>query len=144
MPAKVGTIRSGHPYVEISVSSDGKTGSKYLALIDTGFSGFVSLPAITATLLGLKPQTTSVYTLADGKPSTPIPLGYGYACVVGDSYVRGLIAFSQNVAAVVGMEFLTSCGHFLMVGSKGVILLSEKDMAAATAAMKPPPKKNPS
>jgi hypothetical protein len=135
MPPRGGLIRGGHPFVEIAVSSDGKTGTNYHALIDTGYSGFVSLPIVAASLLGLKAHTTSHYTLANGKQSEPIPHGHGFACVVGDPYVKGLIAFSQNVAAVVGVDFLTRCGHILMMSSTGVILLNEKEIEEALRKM---------
>jgi len=128
MPARGGTIRAGHPWVEISVSSDGKTGTTYPALIDTGFSGFVSLPIVAASLLGLRAHTTSHYTLANGKQSEPISHAHGFAGVVGDPYVKGLIAFSQNIATVVGVDFLTRCGHMLLLSSKGVVLLNEKEI----------------
>jgi predicted aspartyl protease len=128
MLARDGIIRRGHPFVEITVSADGKTGSKYTALIDTGYSGFVSIPLMAATLLGLKAQTTVCYELANGKQSEPIPHALGYACVEGDPFVQGLIAFSGNTSAIVGVDFLTRCGHILLMSSKGITLLNEKEM----------------
>ena len=128
MLSKGGVIKSGHPYVDVSVSADGKTGTKYPALIDTGYSGFLCIPTMAASLLGLKAQTTIHYTLANGKQSDPIPHSYGYACVEGDPYVRGLIAFSENSTALVGIDFLTRCGHILVLSSKGVALASEKEL----------------
>ncbi len=128
MPAKAGTVRNGHPFVEVSVSVDGKTGTKYTALIDTGYSGFLCIPLMAASLLGLRAHTTVHYTLANGKRSDPIPHGYGYAGLVGDPYVRGLIAFSENATAIVGIDFLTRCGHMLILSSKGILLLSEAEL----------------
>ena len=132
MPARDGVLRRGHPFVEITVSADGKTAkAKYTALIDTGYSGFVSIPLMAATMLGLRAQTTACYELANGKQSEPIPHALGYACVEGDIYVQGLIAFSGNSSAIVGVDFLTRCGHMLFMSSKGVMLLNEKEVEEA-------------
>jgi predicted aspartyl protease len=135
MPAKGGTIKFGHPFVNITVSGDGKAGSKYEALIDTGYSGFVSLPVMAASLLGLRAHTTTHYNLANGEQSDAIPLAHGYACVEGDPYVKGLIAFSGNTFPAVGVEFLTQCGHLLLMSSKGIVLLNEKEVEGMLAKM---------
>jgi predicted aspartyl protease len=121
--------------VSVSVSTDGKTGAKYDALIDTGYSGFLSLPGMAASLLGLKPHTTTHYNLANGKQSDPVPLAHGYACVEGDPYVKGLIAFSENTLPAVGVDFLTRCGHILLMSSKGIVLLNEKEIEEALTKM---------
>jgi predicted aspartyl protease len=128
--SKVGTIKGGHPYIDILVSADGKASAKYTALIDTGYSGFVSIPLMEASALGLKAQTTIQYTLADGK-TLAIPHALGHACVEGDPFVEGLIAFSENASALVGVDFLTRCGHILMMSSKGISLVNEKGLEAA-------------
>jgi predicted aspartyl protease len=137
VPAKGGVVKSGHPYVEVSVSADGKTGTKYEALIDTGYSGFLCIPVMAASLLGLKAQTTIHYTLANGKQSDPIPHAHGYACLEGDPYVRGLIAFSENSTPLVGVDFLTRCGHMLIVSSKGVVLVNEVELDALQGTAEP-------
>jgi predicted aspartyl protease len=131
MPTRAGTIKFGHPFVEITVSVDGKTGTKYEALIDTGYGGFVSLPIVAASTLGLRAHTTTRYTLANGKQSGPVPLAHGYACIEGDPFVKGLVAFSENSFPAVGMEFLTQCGHLLLLSSTGIALANEKEVLAA-------------
>jgi predicted aspartyl protease len=130
MPVKGGVIKGGHPYIDILVSADAKTSDKYPALIDTGYSGFVSIPLMAASALGLKAQTTVNYTLANGK-QLPIPHGLGYACVEGDPFVEGLIAFSENTSALVGVDFLTRCGHILLMSSTGIILVNAKEIEEA-------------
>lgn len=131
MSVKRGQVVNGHPYIEVLVSADGKTGSPFIALIDTGFSGFISVPVMTGSLLGLKAHTTAIYTLANGKPSDPIPLAFGYACLEGDEYVQGLICFGEHTSTVVGVDFLTRCGKVLMLFPKGVIMISESDLVPA-------------
>lgn len=128
MPFKSGPLRRGHPYVNISVSADGKTGQVFEALIDTGFSGFVSLPSMAAGVLGLRTHATARYALANGRVSDPVPLAYGHACLEGETYVRGLISVSEHSTPVIGMEFLSSGGKALIVGSGGVVIMDEKDL----------------
>jgi predicted aspartyl protease len=124
---KSGPLKLGHPYVNVSVSADGKTGQTYEALIDTGYSGFVSLPSMAASILGLKTHTTARYVLANGKQSDPIPLAYGYACLEGERYLRGLIAISEHSRTVIGMEFLSAAGKALVLASGGLIIIDEKE-----------------
>jgi hypothetical protein len=73
VPVRVGSLVNGHPYIEILVSPDGKKSAKQTALIDTGFSGFISIPVESAKLIGLKAHATALYTLANGKTSSPVP-----------------------------------------------------------------------
>jgi predicted aspartyl protease len=110
------------------LSADGKDSAKHTALIDTGFSGFVSVPVIAASLLSLKPHSTARYTLANGQLSNPIPHAFGYACLEGDNFVQGVICISENTSVVVGVDFLLQCGKALMLSSKGVVMLDEEDL----------------
>jgi predicted aspartyl protease len=100
----------------------------YEALIDTGFSGFVSLPSMATSMLGLRTHTTARYVLANGKVSEPVPIAYGYACLEGESYIRGLISVAEHSTPVIGMEFLSSGGKALILGSGGVVIMDEKDL----------------
>jgi predicted aspartyl protease len=132
---KTGPVVNGHPYIEILLSPDGKTRTKFTALIDTGFSGFASVPVMTASLPGLKAHATACYTLADGKVSDPVPLAYGYACIGGDKFVQGLISISEHSSTVVGVDFLTRCGKALMLTPKGVIIITETELLQALELM---------
>lgn len=132
MQVKIGKVVSGHPYIEVLVSTDQKTtGQKLTALVDTGFSGFLSVPVMTASLLGLKAHSTARYTLANGKLSDPIPLAHGYACLEGDKFVQGLFCLSENASAVVGVDFLLRCGKVLMLSPRGVVMVDEQEFIAA-------------
>jgi len=134
VPLKTGPIIQGHPHVSIQVSSDGKTGKVFLAMIDTGFSGFVSVPSAAARVLGLDARATARYTMADGRSSEPFPLAEGFACIEGEHYVNGLISVSENATTVIGMNFLRRTGKALILGSGGVVIMSESDLMAALRA----------
>lgn len=131
MRPRAGTVVNGHPYIDILISPDGKTSAKQTALIDTGFNGFVSIPAASARLMGLKAHATTLYTLANGKTSEPIPLAYGNACLEGDSFVQGLFSISEHTSPAVGMDFLIRCGKVLLVGPAGIVMLNADELKAA-------------
>lgn len=125
----------GHPYVEITVSANGSDGSgiSYQALIDTGFTGFVSLPFMAAGALKLQPHTSTTYELANGKQSDPIPLARAFACVTGDKFKAGLISISEHSGVLVGVEFLRTCGKGLLFLSTGISLIDEEELRRLTA-----------
>jgi predicted aspartyl protease len=128
---KAGTVVSGHPYIDILISPDGKKSAKQTALVDTGFSGFVSIPTASARLMGLKAHATTLYTLANGQTSEPVPLAHGYACLEGDSFVEGLFSISEHTSTVVGMDFLIRCGKVLLVGPAGIVMVNADELKAA-------------
>lgn len=104
MPVKVGSLVNGHPYIEILVSPDGKKSAKQTALVDTGFSGFISIPIESAKLMVLKAPAAALYTLANGKTSDAVPLAHGYACLEGDPFVHGLFSISEHASTVTGFS----------------------------------------
>jgi predicted aspartyl protease len=120
---------NGHPYVKIVVSADGADGSgmTFEALIDTGFTGFVSLPIIAATSLKLQPHTTATYELANGKSSDPIPLARAFACVSGDKFVAGVVSISEHVRVLVRVEFLRNCGKSLIFSSNSIGIIDDEE-----------------
>lgn len=103
-------------------------------MIDTGFSGFVSVPAATAQILGLEAHTYARYTLANGKSTEAVPLAEGFASLEEEHYVNGLISISENSPVVVGMSFLKRAGKALILISGGVILMDEKELMTALKA----------
>jgi predicted aspartyl protease len=121
VPVRAGFIVNGHPYIEILVSPDGKKSAKQTALVDTGFSGFISMPVESARLMGLRAHATALYTLANGRVSDPVPLANGYACIEGDAFARGLFSISENTSVVVGMDFLARCHKVLIVAPTSVV-----------------------
>lgn len=131
MPAKFGHLDKGHPYVKIVVSVDGvNCCAPFLALVDTGFSDFISLPVMQAAQLGLKPHTTTRYMLANGQATDPIPVAAGFACIEGDTLVRGLISISELGSPLVGVAFLQACRKGLMIAAGTVIFLPEDEIEA--------------
>ncbi|MGC1105011.1 MAG: hypothetical protein WA876_00595 [Candidatus Acidiferrales bacterium] len=121
--------QNGHPYVDIVVSADGADGSgaPFQALIDTGFTGFVSLPIIAASTLKLQPHTTARYELANGKLCEPVPLARAFACVSGDRFVAGVVSISEHARVLVGVEFLRNCGKSLIFSSDSIAVIDDEE-----------------
>ncbi len=130
MPIRVGSLVNGHPYIEILVSPDGKKIAKQTALLDTGFSGFISIPVESAKLMGLKAHATALYTLANGKTSEPVPLAHGYAGLEGDPLVQGLFSISEHASTVAGMDFLIRCGKVLAITPTGIVTMNAAEFEA--------------
>jgi predicted aspartyl protease len=96
VPVRVGSLVNGHPYIEILVSPDAEKSAKQTALVDTGFSGFISIPIESAKLMGLKAHAAALYTLANGKTSDAVPLAHGYACLEGDPLFKDCFLFQST------------------------------------------------
>lgn len=102
-------------------------------MIDTGFSGFLSLPLIKAFPLGLTLAGTTTYELADGSKS-PKLLAYGNVDHDGET-TFGLIALEANAncGPLLGMEFLRQSKKMLVVGKELVYLMDEEDIEPVPA-----------
>lgn len=78
MAVKIGFLdKAGHPHIKIRVwglSAD--FGREFEAMIDTGFSGYLSIPLVQAFPLALTLFGTTQYELADGSMS-PKLLAHG-------------------------------------------------------------------
>jgi predicted aspartyl protease len=105
---------SGCPIIEIEVSGPFGKPQKFSAMMDTGFSGFLSLPILKAFPLGLILQGTMGITLADG--STHARLTARGAVTFDTKMEVGLILLEwQNTDILIGMDFLVKFGKQLTV-----------------------------
>ncbi len=107
---------SGSPVVEIEVSGPLKNlnPAKFTAIVDTGFSGFLLLPILSAFPIGLVLHSMMSVVLADGTTQTKL------TCLGGihfdGKYEIGVVIVEwQNTDVLVGMEFLAKFGKQLVV-----------------------------
>ena len=139
MAAKTGYLdNAGHPHIKIRVwGLSDKFGQEFEAMIDTGFSGYLSLPLVRAFPLALTLFGTTQYELADGSMS-PKLLAHGSIDHEGE-ITSGLIALESNAncGPLVGMEFLRQSKKMLLLGKGGVVLLDEPP-EGITPAEEPP------
>lgn len=101
-----------------------KPGVEFEAVLDTGFSGFLSLPLIRAFPLGLPLVGTSSFTLADGSNSACLTASG--VLTVGDKSETGLVVLeTASKDALLGMDFLRTFKLALVVTREEVVLVDE-------------------
>lgn len=97
--------QNGHPIIPIKVYGFSKEiMQKFDAILDTGFSGFLSLPLVYAFKVGLILASTASFTLADGSTDHCL-LCFGGIKLNGEEQI-GLISISKGDDVLLGMEFL--------------------------------------
>jgi len=127
MGVKIGYLDNiGHPNVKVRVWGISEQFAKeFDAMIDTGFTGFLSMPLTAAFPLALTLYGTSSFTLADGTTS-PKLLGFGTVSLEGEE-AHGLIVLEPNSSGLLlGMEFFRKLNKALLVSPKnGVVLVDD-------------------
>jgi predicted aspartyl protease len=116
---------AGSPRVKISLYGYSQQLSKeFDAIVDTGFTGFLSMPMMEAFPLGLILAGTTTTILADGSQSYKLTaLGTVY---VGDEAKVGVILLNLGAGpsdVLVGMDFLRTFKKTLFVHNQVVTLL---------------------
>ena len=147
MPLQLGYLDSaGHPRLRVRVSGTHPTNVVDVeAYIDTGFTGFLTLPIVKALPLGLILLGDSEHTIADGSKLSSFAAG-GTVTVLTplEENLPGVGALgveSENAAGLIllcagptllGMEFIRSLKKHLLV-SPVVALLDEEILRQAVA-----------
>ena len=123
MKNAIGFIHSsGSPCVRVSIFGVySQLAQEFDAIIDTGFTGFVSIPLIRAFPLGLPLFGTTTVTLADG--STSVRFTAFCTVALGGEMQSGLAILEVGSEDVlVGTEFLKRFGRGLFVHEDSVVL----------------------
>jgi predicted aspartyl protease len=100
-------------------------GVEFEGVIDTGFTGFVSLPMQHAIALGLPLDSTVSVTFADGKSAVRLVAlaRVWYGGVVG---VGAVTLEPGAVDILIGMDFLRHFKLALFISEKHILLLPEE------------------
>jgi predicted aspartyl protease len=132
MVIKTGYLdKSGHPNIKVSVYGiSDQLSQEFEAMIDTGFTGFLMLPLVSAFPLGLTLMGTTNYTLADGSSSSKL-LAIGTVVYEGEKSHGVIVLESKGGSPLLGMDFLRNCNKALLVSKSGVLLVDESDIVAA-------------
>ena len=105
-PLVTGSFDSaGCPTIDIEISGPLGHKHQFTAMVDTGFSGFLLLPILSAFPVGLLLQGTMRITLADGSTQTKLTC-LGSIHFDGKEDVGVIVIEPQNTQVLVGMEFL--------------------------------------
>jgi predicted aspartyl protease len=142
MPLWTGSFnKSGSPTIKVTIAGPlPGSGQEFEAIVDTGFTGFVSMPIVQAFPLGLILAGTTSVLLADGS-TVPKLMAYGMATVEGEKKAGVILLAAGSSEILVGMEFLKTFGKVLLIhqGKQIAALADEKDVdvlfAAAAAAL---------
>ena len=125
---------TGSPTLKISVAGfSPKFFQEFEAIIDTGFTGFLSMPLTNAISLGLILWGTTTVILADGKTGFRLT-AYGTATVEGQSQGGVAIIEWNSSEVLIGMDFLRKFEKTLMIHTNRPFVLLE-DCAIVDAAM---------
>ena len=90
------------------------------AVVDTGYSGFLTLPTSVATELGLDFGGADRVTLADGSELT-FPIYY--VTVMWDGVARNIPAFAADNVPLLGMSLLDGHDLSIRVQNGGRVLI---------------------
>jgi predicted aspartyl protease len=118
----------GSPVLKISISGPLPNSSQeFEAIIDTGFTGFLSMPLLKAFPLGLLLYGTVEVTLADG--STAPKITAKGAVHMGDELQVGVVILETSMTDILlGMDFLRKFNRVLFVDqSDGTVMLIKSD-----------------
>lgn len=138
MPTWTGYFNSvGAPAIKIFIAGVFETKrTEFEATIDTGFSGFLSMPTLRAFPLGLVLYGATQLQYADG--STTVKLTALGRVSVGEELQADVIILEENSDTILaGMEFLRIFRKRLVVSpANGTVLLEDEPQAPAPAPVR--------
>ena len=128
---------SGTPVVKIRIKGAfPKSEQEFTAVVDTGFTGFVSMPMVKAFPLGLILFGSTTIVLADGA-TQPRYTALGRASLDGATWKAGLVVLeNEDVDILIGMEFIRTFDKILLVAPVAgtVSLMDMADLKPQPAA----------
>ena len=128
MPTWTGSFnKAGSPTLRFKIGGPlPNSEQEFEGIVDTGFTGFVSMPIVKAFPLGLLLAGTTSVTLADGQ-SAPNLTATGIVKIGGQSEVGVVILQGSSADILLGMDFLAKFGRVLFIHpNKGVAALMDQ------------------
>lgn len=116
--------KSGSPALTITIKGPFGEGVEFDAILDTGFTGFISMPLLRALPLGLILYGTTSVELADGSKDMKLT-ARGMASVEGEEEVGVVILEPSSNDVLIGMAFLRLFQKALFVTQDTVWLVDE-------------------
>ncbi|MGA3162358.1 MAG: hypothetical protein ABSC77_14215 [Terracidiphilus sp.] len=95
------------------------------AVIDTGFTGFISMPQVSALPLGLNLYGTVSIELADGDKATRLT-AKGMVEVLGEEKAGVVILEPNSKDVLLGMAFLSVFGRALFLSNDLIFLVDKR------------------
>jgi clan AA aspartic protease len=134
MPSVIGFLNSsGRPAIKIEISGAWPQTKKEIeAVIDTGFSGFLSIPLMQAFPLALPLVGTTNVELADGVTHAKFT-GISTIWLGAELQVGIAILEPSSSDVLLGMEFLKTFKKVLILLDTLVVLLDESEVKEVLA-----------
>ena len=128
MPILTGFFSSNSsPALKITIKEPFTDGLEYDAILDTGFTGFLSIPLIEAIRLGLVLHGSTAVSFADGKQEYRLT-ARGMVVIQGESKIGVAIREPGSTEVLLGMGFLRLFEKAFFVSATGVILADEAEL----------------
>ena len=116
--------KTGSPALKVKIRGPFGKGVEFDAILDTGFTGFISMPLMKALPLGLMLYGTMSIELADGSKATKLT-AKGMAEVLGEKKVGVVVLEPTSNDVLLGMAFLRIFGRALFVTKNLTFLVDE-------------------
>jgi predicted aspartyl protease len=124
----------GHAWLKIKVYGLSPTFAReFEAMIDTGFTGFLTLPLIEALPLGLVLSAAEKARLANGTSMDNL-VCIGNVDLGNGDVVTGQILLGTGETPLLGMGFLKACKRMLCIMPEGFVLFDIAWLAETMAA----------
>lgn len=131
MTTTIGSLdNSGRPIIQITVAGAFPTSAqKFVAMVDTGFTGFLSMPIMSALPLGLPLCGTTSVEFGDGNSSARFT---AFCSINLEGEIEAGIAILEpsTTQIIVGMEFLGRFKKSVAMHRGVLILLDESEVDA--------------
>jgi clan AA aspartic protease len=108
------TESDASPVIRVSIAASNAKAQEFEAIVDTGFTGFLSMPQQDADLLGLDPISTQIVVFADN--SEHLRFIANATVIMGHESREGTVflePFSEEV--LLGMEFIRSFDRMMLL-----------------------------
>jgi clan AA aspartic protease len=116
----VGIVRGREPLIRLTIRGARGHQQDVEALVDSGFTGWLTLPPAVIAALQLRWQSSGRGLLADGSPSS----FDGYrANVVWDGRVRTVFVDEFDTTPLVGMAMLRGYEYKMQVRARGKVTI---------------------
>lgn len=116
--------KSSSPALKVRIRGPFGEGQEFDAILDSGFTGFVSMPLLSALPLGLILYGTTSVELADGSKDTKLT-ARGEVSVGQESEVGVVILEPSSNDVLLGMAFLRIFKRALFVSQEIILLIDE-------------------
>jgi predicted aspartyl protease len=129
MPQVTGSFDSaGNPVIKISVyGAIEQAKREFEAILDTGFTGFLSMPLLQAFPLALILYGTTSVKLADGTSHHRLT-ALGTLSLGNERQAGVIILEPSSTEFLLGMDFLRRFKKALVVSQRSVVLVDEDDL----------------